>query len=694
MKTNHFLLEIGVEEMPARFVEGAVKQLKEKTETWLQEQRLSYSTVHMFSTPRRLALRVEDLADYQEDMIEEARGPARKIALTEDGEWSKAALGFARGQQVDTEDLYFKEVKGTEYVFVEKEHKGRPTSELLQEMETIITSLTFPKNMRWGSHELRFVRPIQWLVALYGKTVIPFTITDRTAGNISYGHRFLGNAITIHKPETYEQQLKEEYVIADASERTEFIRSQIEEIEAENSWHIPIDQELLAEVNQLVEYPTALHGSFDEAYLNIPREVLVTSMKEHQRYFPVENDEGSLLSYFITVRNGNARHLDQVRKGNEKVLRARLADAQFFYDEDQKMSPDEAVEKLNHVIYQEDLGTVGEKVMRVEAVSTRLAEYLQLDSTKVQNVKRAAHISKFDLVTLMVDEFTELQGVMGREYARLAGENTAVAEAIAEHYKPKSAGDALPENVEGAVISVVDKMDTIVSSFGVGMVPTGSQDPHGLRRQAAGIVQTITGHRFPLTIQQVIVLVMDEIKERSLLQREEADVLKDLEEFFTQRVRQKLLDEGVRHDIADAVLLHLGERIDVVTEKAGFIQARAEETDFKETVEALSRVTNIAKNTDSGLDIQTELFEAEEERELYERSKTLNQQLDETLWQADVAGAYQALQTVTPAINAYFDHVMVMAEDDQVKQNRLQQMTLLSREIERFARFRSIVFSS
>lgn len=694
MKTNHFLLEIGVEEMPARFVEGAVKQLKEKTQTWLQEQRLSYSTVHMFSTPRRLALRIEDLADYQEDMVEEARGPARKIALTENGEWSKAALGFARGQQVDTEELYFKEVKGTEYVFVEKEHKGRPTSELLQEMETIITSLTFPKNMRWGSHELRFVRPIQWLVALYGETVIPFTITDRTAGNISYGHRFLGNAITIHKPETYEQQLKEEYVIADASERTEFIRSQIEEIEAENSWHIPIDQELLAEVNQLVEYPTALHGSFDEAYLDIPREVLVTSMKEHQRYFPVENDVGSLLSYFITVRNGNARHLDQVRKGNEKVLRARLADAQFFYDEDQKMSPDEAVEKLNHVIYQEDLGTVGEKVMRVEAVSTRLAEYLQLDSTKVQNVKRAAHISKFDLVTLMVDEFTELQGVMGREYARLAGENTAVAEAIAEHYKPKSAGDALPENVEGAVISVVDKMDTIVSSFGVGMVPTGSQDPHGLRRQAAGIVQTITGHRFPLTIQQLIVLVMDEIKERSLLQREEADVLKDLEEFFTQRVRQKLLDEGVRHDIADAVLLHLGERIDVVTEKAGFIQARAEETDFKETVEALSRVTNIAKNTESGSDIQTELFEAEEERELYEKSKTLNQQLDETLGQADVAGAYQALQAVTPAINAYFDHVMVMAEDEQVKQNRLQQMALLSREIERFARFRSIVFSS
>ncbi|MDZ5782956.1 glycine--tRNA ligase subunit beta [Marinococcus luteus] len=694
MTTNHFLLEIGVEEMPARFVEGAVKQLKEKTQIWLQEQRLSYSTVHMFSTPRRLALRIEDLSDYQEDMVEEARGPAKKIALTEDGEWSKAALGFARGQQVDTEDLYFKEVKGTEYVFVEKEHKGRPTSELLQEMEAIITSLAFPKNMRWGSHELRFVRPVQWLVALYGETVIPFTITDRTAGNISYGHRFLGNAITIHKPETYEQQLKEEYVIADASERTELIRSQIEEIEAENNWHIPIDDELLAEVNQLLEYPTALYGSFDEAYLNIPREVLVTSMKEHQRYFPVENDEGSLLSYFITVRNGNAEHLDQVRKGNEKVLRARLADAQFFYDEDQKVSPEEAVEKLNHVIYQENLGTVGEKVMRVEAVSTRLAEYLQLDSTKVQNVKRAAHISKFDLVTLMVDEFTELQGIMGREYARMAGENTAVAEAIAEHYKPKSAGDALPENVEGAVISVVDKMDTIVSSFGVGMVPTGSQDPHGLRRQAAGIVQTITGHRFPLTVQQLIVLVMDEIKERSLLQREEADVLKDLEEFFTQRVRQKLLDEGVRHDIADAVLLHLGERIDVVTEKAGFIQARAEETDFKETVEALSRVTNITKNTDSGADIQTELFEAEEERELYEKSKTLNHQLDDTLGQADVAGAYQALQAVTPAINAYFDHVMVMAEDEQVKQNRLQQMALLSKEIERFARFRSIVFSS
>ncbi|MDX6153323.1 glycine--tRNA ligase subunit beta [Marinococcus sp. PL1-022] len=694
MAANHFLLEIGVEEMPARFVEGAVKQLKEKTETWLREQRLSYSAVHMFSTPRRLALRVEDLADYQEDMVEEARGPAKKLALTDDGEWSKAALGFARGQQVEAQELYFKEVKGTEYVFVEKEHKGRPTSEMLQEMKAIITSLTFPKNMRWGSHELRFVRPIQWLVALYGETVIPFTITDRTAGNISYGHRFLGNAITIHKPETYEQQLKEEYVIADASERTELIRSQIEEIEAENSWHIPIDQGLLAEVNQLVEYPTALHGSFDEAYLDIPREVLVTSMKEHQRYFPVENDEGSLLSYFITVRNGNARHLDQVRKGNEKVLRARLADAQFFYDEDRKISPDEAVEKLNHVIYQENLGTVGEKVMRVEAVSTRLAEYLQLDSAKVQNVKRAAHISKFDLVTLMVDEFTELQGIMGREYARMAGENTEVAEAIAEHYKPKSAGDTPAENVEGAVISVVDKMDTIVSSFGVGMVPTGSQDPHGLRRQAAGIVQTITGHRFPLTIQQLIALVMDEINERSLLQREEADVLKDLEEFFTQRVRQKLHDEGIRHDIADAVLLHLGERIDVVTEKAVFIQARAEEADFKETVEALSRVTNIAKNTDSGSDIQTELFQAEEERELYEKSKTLNQQLDETLVQADVAGAYQALQVVTPAINAYFDHVMVMAEDEQVKQNRLQQMALLSREIERFARFRSIVFSS
>ncbi|MEB1807588.1 MAG: glycine--tRNA ligase subunit beta [Bacillaceae bacterium] len=691
MSKKDFLLEIGLEEMPARFVTDAMNQLKDKMEEWLQDGNVAYEAIEAYSTPRRLAILITEVAEKQEDMVEEARGPAKRIAKDEDGNWTKAALGFARGQGLSTDELFFNEVNGQEYVFAKKHIVGQETKTILPQMEDFIKSLHFPKNMRWNQYDLRYVRPIQWLVALYGDEVIPFEITNVQTDRKSLGHRFLGNETTITEPRDYVRALLAEHVIVNPSERKEAIRNQIKQIEEQNGWVIPIDEDLLEEVNNLVEYPTALHGSFDESFLEVPEEVLITSMREHQRYFPVHTKEGALLPHFITVRNGNHEFLENVVKGNEKVLRARLSDAQFFYREDQKLKIEDALARLKSIVYHEELGTLAEKVGRVQEISSQLAT--RLGVTDTSTINRAAELCKFDLVTQMVYEFPELQGRMGEEYALKAGEAPEVALAIKEHYMPRFANDQSPSTMTGTVVSMADKLDTIITCFGIGLIPSGSQDPYALRRQAAGVIQIILDKNLSVSVEEVIEIALNAAEEKQLLKRNSEEVSKDLLEFFKLRVKNTLQERGTRYDIVDAVLSETIGQVDTIVKKAQLLMEQIEAVTFKETVETLSRVTNIATKASHSANLSESLFVQEEEKTLYKVYLETDEKVKRALETGNVAEAYQALIETKETINLYFDNIMVMSDDEKVKENRLVQMKLLADTIQSFANFNSIVFA-
>lgn len=694
MSKRDFLLEIGVEELPARFIPDAIEQLREKLEEWFQKERISYDNVSTFATPRRLAVLVEGVAEKQEDIREEARGPAKKIAIDDEGNWTKAALGFARGQGVDVNDLYVKEVKGVDYVFANKFIAGKASAERLRDIKEVIANLQFPQTMRWGSYSFRFARPIRWLVALYGDEVIPFSINDVETGAKTYGHRFLGKEVTLKKPTDYLETLKREYVIADYDERKALIRQQIETLAKENGWVVPIDEALLDEVTNLVEYPTALYGTFDASFLTLPKEVLITSMREHQRYFPVEDKEKKLLPYFITVRNGNRDHLDRVAKGNEKVLRARLADAAFFYEEDQKLSIDAALKQLEQIVYHEQLGSVGDKVRRIVAIVTKLSDTLAIAEETKAIAIRAAEICKFDLVTQMVNEFTELQGYMGEVYAKLAGEKAEVARAIEEHYKPRFAGDATPTSLPGKLVSIADKLDTIITCFSIGLIPTGSQDPYALRRQAAGIVQMLADDDIAMDVEQLIQLGISICKEQLSFKRAVAEVEKDLGEFFNIRVKAFLQDKGVPFDVIDAVISDRLGRVPAAYKKAMFIVEKRNDETFKKAIEALSRVTNIAKKAEKVTRVDEDLFEKEEERALYLKYIEVKERTKSALQAGKIDEAFAALASMTDIINNYFDHIMVMADDERIRENRLAQMRELAEVIRSFANFQALVIQS
>lgn len=683
MNKRDLLLEIGLEEMPARFVTEASEQLAQKVEQWMNDLNVSYGTIKQFATPRRLSLLVSDVAEKQEDIQEEARGPAKKIALDADGNWTKAAIGFSRGQGASVEDIYFKEINGVEYAFVEKFIKGKETKELLGGLKSLIEGLSFPKNMRWGSFSLRYVRPIQWLVVMFGNEVVPFEITGIKTGNKTMGHRFIGSEASIPEPSMYEEVLNEQFVIADAKKRKALIRKQLSELEQEKNWMIPIDEDLLEEVTNLLEYPTALYGTFEEEYLNLPEEVLVTTMREHQRYFPVKNQDGKLLPYFVTIRNGNRDHLENVARGNEKVLRARLSDANFFYQEDQKLTIDEAIKKLDKIVFHEELGTVGDKVKRVVNLSLKLAERLQLSTEEKKDIERAASIAKFDLVTQLVYEFPELQGIMGEKYARIKGEREAVAVAINEHYMPRHAEDEAPHSTIGAVVGIADKLDTIAGFFSIGNIPSGSQDPYALRRQASGIVQTLLSKKWRISLKELFDFAAEPFaKEEGFYQ--------EWQSFFQMRVKHILQEKGIRYDCIDAVLESSIHEINAYVERAEVLKEELGAKDFKDVAEALARVVNIAKKGER-MDIRDSLFQKEEEKKLYEAYVNVREEYNALTVDGNYAQAFERLKELKDVINQYFDEIMVMAEDEQIRQNRLAQMVHLSDIITSFANMNSII---
>ncbi|MDQ0269486.1 glycine--tRNA ligase subunit beta [Cytobacillus purgationiresistens] len=688
MTKKDLLLEIGLEEMPARFVTSSMNQLSDKVQAWLLEKKVSFDHIDAFSSPRRLAVLVEGINESQDDIYEEAKGPARKIALNEQGEWTKAAIGFSRGQGVSTDDIYFKEVNGIEYVHVKKFTKGQDTKALLPELKHIITAMTFPKNMRWANQELRYVRPIKWIAALFGTDIIPFEITGVEASNRTRGHRFLGSTIEVKEPKEYVRALLGQYVIADASERKEAILTQLKRIEEDQKWIIPVDDDLLEEVTNLVEYPTALFGRFEEEYLELPDEVLITSMKEHQRYFPVKSPEGTLLPFFVTVRNGGHEHLETVAKGNEKVLRARLSDADFFYKEDQRTEIDTSLAKLEKIVYHEEIGTLAEKVNRVRQLTNQLSEYLSLSDEEKSDADRAAEISKFDLVSNMVYEFPELQGFMGEKYALQKGEREGVAKAINEHYMPRNAEDDTAPSKVGAVLSIAEKMDTIASCFAIGIIPSGSQDPYALRRQAAGIAQTLLDQNWHINLEEFAEMAIALTEAASINKSNKEAISAELISFFKLRLKYILQEKHIRYDLIDAVLENEIGSIPALIKRAEVLSQEKDSEGFKESVEALSRIINISSKAEEIGEVNIKLFENDFEKHLYEKVLHVEKELQQNVSERE---AFSLLVSMKPEIDAYFEHTMVMADDEAIRANRLSLMARMAKSIQSFANMNTIL---
>ncbi|WP_145131686.1 glycine--tRNA ligase subunit beta [Paenibacillus sp. Y412MC10] len=690
--SKDLLFEIGLEEVPARFLRAAMEQLEERMVKWLEQSRIAYGEVHSYATPRRLAVLVKSVAEKQEDVQEEVKGPSRKIALDENGNWSKAALGFARGQGVDPEQFTFKELNGVEYIYVTKSSNGVETSALLSEaLLGILSSMTFPKHMRWGSYEYKFIRPIRWITALFGTDVINLEVTGVKSGNVTRGHRFLGTEAVVPEAGAYQEVLRGQHVIVDVKEREGMILEQIESLAAEKNWTIAVKDDLLEEVLFLVETPTVLFGTFDPSFLNIPQEVLITSMREHQRYFPVLDGQGQLLPFFVTVRNGDKRSLDVIAKGNEKVLRARLSDAKFFYEEDQKLEIKDALSKLESIVFHEEIGTVGDKVRRIRRIADQIGEALQISGTDSESVSRAADICKFDLVTQMVYEFPELQGVMGEDYARKAGEREDVAKAVFEHYQPRSASDDVPSSLVGSIVSIADKIDTIVGCFSIGIIPTGSQDPYALRRQSQGIVQILLAKQMPLTLSQLFDIALGVHAELRSLDRQPDDIRKDLAEFFSLRVK-KLLSETLRYDVVDAVIsAGFDDVISVVSRGEALMQAVNSGDDFKTTVESFNRVSNLAAKAEKA-EVQEPLFVEEAESNLFRAWQSITADYHAALSEQDGAKALALLADIKEAVTKFFDSVMVMAEDERVRANRLGLLASIDRDLKQFADFNKLVW--
>ncbi|MCU9532968.1 glycine--tRNA ligase subunit beta [Streptococcus sp. CSL10205-OR2] len=674
--TKNLLIELGLEEMPAYVVTPSMKQLRDKMGQFLKEERLSFDKIEMFSTPRRLAVRVVNLADYQTDLVEEFKGPAKQIALDENGEFTKAAQGFVRGKGLTVDDITFRDIKGTEYVYVTKKEAGKPAKEVLKAIPELLKSLTFPVSMHWASNRFDFIRPVHTLIVLLNDEMLEMDFLDITSNRISRGHRFLGKEVAITSADSYEDDLRKEFVITNSVERENMIVEQIKAIEKEKNVAVEIDEQLLNEVLNLVEYPTAFMGSFDVKYLDIPEEVLITSMKSHQRYFVVRNQNGQLLPHFISVRNGNDKGLQNVIQGNEKVLLARLEDGEFFWREDQKLKIDDLVEKLKQVTFHEKIGSLYEHMERVEKIANLIGRQLHLSNDELDNLNRASKIYKFDLLTGMVGEFDELQGIMGEKYALLAGEKPDVATAIREHYMPISAEGELPDSLVGALLAISDKLDTLLSFFSVDLIPSGSNDPYALRRATQGIVRILDKFGWSLSLEELITSVY-QLDVTPFNYTNQSEVMS----FILARI-EKMMGSDISKDIIEAVLSSSTSVVRTLLETSLAIFEKARQDDFKTSVESLSRVFNLADKANSDK-VDESLFENSFEEKLYQATKSLD-------LAHDMSDNLDNLFALSPIIDAFFDNTMVMVDNQALKDNRLAILAQLRNKANQVATFNKI----
>ncbi len=667
--TKTVLLELGLEEMPAYLVTRSMDQLGQRVADFLKQHRLDFEKIETFSTPRRLAVRVKGLADRQQDLVEDFKGPSKKIALDAEGNFTKAAQGFVRGKGLTTDAIRFEEIKGEEYVYVTKEEKGQVAEEILPQLTETLEAMTFPVSMHWANYRFEYIRPVHTLTLLVDDKLLEARFLNLESGRLSRGHRFLGQEVSLASADSYEADLRQAFVIADPVERTQMIQDQIRDLEELHGVRVEIDPGLLNEVLNLVEYPTAFLGSFDPKYLDLPEEVLVTSMKAHQRYFVVRDQEGKLLPHFVSVRNGNADHIANVVKGNEKVLVARLEDGEFFWKEDQKLAIEDLLPKLAKVTFHEKIGTLAEHMERTAKIAAYLADQVGLSQEEQADLARAAAIYKFDLLTGMVGEFDELQGIMGEKYALLAGEKPAVAQAIREHYLPNSSEGALPESRVGAVLAVADKMDTLLSFFTAGLIPSGSNDPYALRRATQGIVRILDAFGWDLDLREL----QDAFFQNQWYQHKE-----EILEFFNARI-EKMMDASINKDIVRAVLTNSQFKVSSRLLAAKALAQAAQAEGFKEAVENLSRVFNLAEKAEE-VAIDASLLESDSE-------KALAKAVDGLSWSEDMTANMQELFDLAPLIADFFENNMVMAEDLAVRANRLALLARLRQKASRLAHF-------
>ena len=663
------LFEIGAEEIPAGFMPNILGQLKQLAETKLNDAHLPFESIATYGTPRRLALIVKGLSDASAEISERHKGPSASIAYDADGNATKAAIGFARGKGLDVADLVVEDG----YIYAETKTAGVPAKDIVSEMlPQLITGLNFPKSMHWGDLDAKFVRPVRWLVALLDEEVIPVEFATVQSGNVTRGHRFLGaDEITIKNAASYVDTLKENFVMVDQDARRELISKQLHDMAASKNASIVWDDDLLEEINYLVEWPTALCGGFEESYLALPDAAIITPMKDHQRYFPLVGQDDKLLPMFLTVRNGSDHSIEVVQAGNERVLRARLDDAKFFFNEDRKKPLIDRQDGLTKIVFQEGLGNLADKTERLLKLGRVFGEECGLHEDAAVVLERATELAKTDLTTGMVTEFTELQGVMGKEYALLDGESSEVAEAIFEQYLPRFAGDVLPQTEAGKVLSIIDKVDNIVATFSRGLIPTGSQDPYALRRQTIGILNILLGSEWNISLRPIFKASMELLNVAADKQEE---LLNQVEEFFTLRLKNIFLDREVPHHVID-LLLSNNELS--VADAEGLVNAllanRIDEN--VELVQAYTRMYNLVKDVEY-TGVNSDLLKEDAEKALFEAASKASE-ASLAAWEAgDYAAVVAVPATLVPTINQFFEDVMVMDKDEAIKANRLQLVRL------------------
>ncbi|NMB40980.1 MAG: glycine--tRNA ligase subunit beta [Firmicutes bacterium] len=697
MAVQDLLLEIGCEELPARFMPGSLQQLKEKAAKLFAEHDLTFGKVHTYGTPRRLVLLVKKLADKQPAKEEKIKGPPREIAFDDEGNPTKAALGFAAKFGFKVEELTLGKEGRKEYLIATREIAGKKTTSLLLKLlPLLIKSLVFPKNMFWEKSRIKFPRPIRWLLCLYGDKTVPFSYGELQADRKTWGHRFLApvsGPIVVSDPSEYFSSLEKSGVIVDQEQRLQLIEEKVSAVAADRQLQADIDPALLEEVSFLVESPEAVLCSFPEDYLQLPREVLVTTMQSHQRYFPVESAKGELSSYFVAVSNNSAAPLEKVRSGNEKVLKARLADASFFYKEDLKTSLEEKVEKLNAILFQEDLGTVYEKTMRLVKLSNFLAERFNVSRKEKETAARAAYLCKADLPTDMVGEFPELQGIMGKIYALKSSEEKDTAEAILEHYRPRFAGDSLPQTKPGILVALADKADHLAGCFALGIRPTGSQDPYALRRNCLGLLQILSEQKLPLSFNDLIAQALVLYQERENLRSLPLDdVAAQLHEFAWQRLRYYFQEKEMDYDLIDAVLSAPEENVAKLRQRVKFLQDNRQSENLKMAAAAYNRVANLAHQARPGVELVENLLREEGEKKLFTQFAPVRSQLETALNEEDYRGALALLAKLKTPLDDFFDEVLVMVEEETIRFNRLALLKEIKKAYLKLADFSKIVF--
>lgn len=689
---NRYLLEVGMEELPASYSKLAIEQFKSAFEKLLKENSYKDYEINVYTTPRRITTIIDNIVENESIEKEEIKGPSKAISFDDEGNPSKALQGFLKSKGLDLKDIFYKDMGGTEYVFASVEHKSLTFTELIENnAEGIIRKIVFPKSMKWGGRDLRFARPIRWIVSLYNDKVVKFNLEDIRVSNLTNGHRFLSKKdIEIPCAQDYMKVMEEAYVIVDNEERKAKIRLESERLAKSVGGSIQNDEAIIDQVTNLVEYPTPLLGDIKDKYLELPDQVVITPMKDHLRYFPVVDSKNRLMNHFITVRNGDDKYLDIVKKGNEKVLAARLEDAKFFFEEDRKKNLEEYVDDLKTIVFQDKLGTLYDKTIRNMKLAEKICDELNVGEETTESTKRAAYLSKADLATKLVVEFTELQGVMGKIYAKLSGETIGVQEAIYEHYLPRYAQDALPNTTAGVVLAIADKIDTITGLFSIGTKPSGSQDPFGIRRATLGIINIVLEKSLDISIDSLIEETLYNYVNVNELKFDYDEVKKSVIDYIKTRFIGILQENNYDISLIRAVM-NKNKELNLLTIKSELskLDSIKGSDEFNDALAGFRRIFQISKDKEfEKVEPNVDIME-ESERALYEQYNDIKAKVA-NIADIDINEAITLLASYRPYIDKFLDSTMVLVDNKLIKNNRLSIISMILDEFNSVLDFKEI----